>query len=171
MRAPLTLLAWIAMALPLAAQPAEDCASPSPPSPDLIRDLTRWIGTQTDYDITRTLEDPPKISFCRTGEIITYEGRNLLVDPALRAAYYLSARPIYLVLPWNADNASQTSALLHELIHDVQLTNRDWPCIGAPEWQAYKLQERWLLERGIAPEFDWMSIYMWSRCPRDVHPD
>ncbi len=157
--------------VPAGAQPPGDCADPAVPSAELIQELTRWIGAQTGYDITRTLADPPRVSFCDTGQTIIYEDQTLIVDPGLRAAYDLSDRHIYLVLPWDAANPKDVSALLHELIHDVQLINRDWPCVGAPEWQAYKLQETWLAERGIDPGFDWLHIYMYSRCPRDIHPD
>ena len=173
MRALLTLTLWLVSAPPLAAQQSGDCndTATALPSPELMRTLTQWIGAHTDYDITRSLRTPPSVSFCMTGETIRYEGHDLLVDPELRAAYDLSARRIFLVRPWQADNPNDVSALLHELIHDVQPLNRDWPCIGAPEWEAYSLQEQWLQARGIDPGFDWMSIYMWSRCPRDVHPD
>jgi hypothetical protein len=61
--------------------------------------------------------------------------------------------------------------LLHELVHAVQFDNRSWDCLGAPEWQAYKMQEAWLAEHGISADFDWLLIYMQSRCPRDIHPD
>jgi len=159
------------LAAPAHAQVPEDCARPAPPPVALVEELTRWIGDQTDYDISQTLEDPPDISFCDTGDVITYEGHDLLVDETLRAAYDLSDRHIFLVAPWQADNPEHVSALLHELIHDVQLLNRKWDCLGAPEWEAYKLQEKWLAERGIDPGFDWLRIFFLSRCPRDIHPD
>lgn len=171
MRILIAIAMYLLTVPPLAAQPVEDCGPPAPPPAHLVAELTRWIGAHTDYDIAHTLHTPPAVNFCKTGEVITYEGQDLLVDPQLRAAYELSSRKIFLVLPWSADNPRHVSALLHELIHDVQMLNREWPCIGAPEWEAYKLQEKWLLARGIDPEFDWMAVYMWSRCPRDVHPD
>ncbi len=152
------------------AQTAGDCAPPGP-SPELVERLIRWIGAETDYDIAATLAEPPAIQYCHTGEIIAYEGREVLIDETLRAAYDVTARRIYLVLPWDADAVFDRSVLLHELVHDIQLRNRDWPCTGAPEWEAYKLQEKWLLPQGVEHDFDWLHIYFQSRCPRDIHPD
>jgi hypothetical protein len=60
--------------------------------------------------------------------------------------------------------------LLHELIHHVQLANRDYECLEQPEWEAYQLQEAFLAEHGIASGFDWLQIYFLSQCPRDIHP-
>lgn len=170
MRLALVLL-MLLLATPVRSQPATGCTDPALPPAALTQDLIRWIGAQTQYDITRTLAAPPDVSFCETGHDITYEGKTVIVDQGLRAAYDLSRRHIFLVQPWSASNPKDVSAYLHELIHDVQLLNRSWPCIGAPEWQAYKLQEAWLAERGIDPGFDWLQIYMHSRCPRDIHPD
>ena len=55
--------------------------------------------------------------------------------------------------------------MLHELIHDVQLANREWPCVGAPELEAYMLQAEYLGAYGIDPGFDWRSIFLLSLCP------
>ncbi|WP_397542327.1 DUF6647 family protein [Roseovarius salis] len=154
-----------------AARPAGDCPAPDMPPRALVESLIRWIGAETGYDMASALARPPGIRFCRTGEMIEYDGAGWFVDPALRAAYDLKTRTVYLVLPWDADDAFDRSVLLHELVHHVQLANRDWPCPGAPEWQAYKLQDRWLRARGIEHGFDWLRIWFMSRCPRDIHPD
>jgi hypothetical protein len=57
---------------------------------------------------------------------------------------------------------------LHELIHDVQLLNRDWDCAGSTEWEAYRLQDQWLQEQGVILPFDWPAIRRLSECPPDV---
>jgi len=166
------LLAWLSAGSRLQAQPsAEECLQP--PTEDarlLLPELARWIDAQTGYDASAVIDDPPWIEFCSTGEAIAYEGDHVLVEDGLRAAYDMAARRIYLVEPWSAGNLFDRSVLLHELVHDIQLRNRDWPCIGAPEWEAYKLQDAWLKEQGHVHEFDWLFIYMTSRCPRDIHP-
>lgn len=149
-------------------------AEPNPAcsvSPELIRELVTWIGGHTAYDVSKTLADPPEISFCREGEVIDYESDHVLVDEMLRAAFDLQSRRIFLVQPWNAANPRNLSTLLHELIHDVQHLNRDWACKGEPEWEAYKLQEAWLAEQGIESRFDWMFIFVISRCRPAVHAD
>ncbi len=145
------------------------CAPPTV-APALIRELTTWIASKTDYDTAPTMRDPPVVTFCDTGETIRYEGKDVIVDAQLRAAYDLRHRRIFLVLPWRASDARDVSTLLHELIHDVQFSNRRWLCKGETEWEAYKLQEAWLAENGLASGFDWPQIFLLSRCPRDVHP-
>ena len=139
-------------------------------APALIRELTTWIAAKTDYDTALTMRDPPVVTFCDTGETIRYEGKDIIVDAQLRAAYDLRRRRIFLVLPWSASDARDVSTLLHELIHDVQFSNRRWLCNGETEWEAYKLQEAWLAENGLASGFDWPQIFLLSRCPRDIHP-
>ena len=113
---------------------------------------------------------PPSIGFCRHGEVIPYEGESLIVDPDLGAAYDKERRHIYLAQPWDATNTRDLGTLLHELIHDVQYRNRDWPCWQKTEWEAYKLQEAWLAERGESADFNWALILMLSRCSQNHHP-
>jgi hypothetical protein len=74
------------------------------------------------------------------------------------------------VQPWSPDSLVDRSVLLHELVHDVQLRNRDWDCTGAPEWEAYRLQDLWLQEHGVILPFDWPAIRRLSECPPE-EPD
>lgn len=146
-----------------------DCTLPmSSAAPVVTRsELDRvigWIALRTDYDLSLVYRDPPEIVFCQVGEMVDYETEGLLVDELLAAAYDLSRRRIYLVQPWTAEDPFDLSVLLHELIHAAQLDNRDWPCPGAPEWEAYTLQALWLRERGVFPNFDWKAIYRLSQC-------
>lgn len=137
---------------------------------DLMPHFTDWIETETDYDVDIIKNSPPEVVFCDIGETIEYEDKDFEVPSDLRAAYDLPANRIFLVQPWVATNIEDQSALLHELIHAVQLSGRYWPCIQAPEWEAYRLQDLWLRQNGISDTFDWMLIYFLSRCPRDHHP-
>ncbi|MGC9420582.1 MAG: DUF6647 family protein [Rhodovulum sp.] len=152
------------------ARPDASAATQAVPA-GLVDALLVWIGAATGYDVAPSRAAPPEIAFCATGDWIDYEDSKVLVDEHLRAVYDWPGRRVLLVAPWDADDLRDRSILLHELIHQVQLANRDWPCLQAPEWEAYKLQERWLNEHGIDPEFDWLQIYFLSRCPRDIHPD
>ena len=147
------------------AQTPENCEE-WPEVPDkLITDLTAWIAIHTMYDVSELHRSPPEIAFCSVGDWIDYEEGGLRVEPELRAAYNHPSDSVYLVLPWSADNPYDRSVLLHELIHDVQLANRDWPCVGAPELEAYMLQAEYLGAYGIDPGFDWRSIFLLSLCP------
>ena len=151
--------------------PLGDCEHAEEPSSraevpkDLINDLVSWIAMNTDYDVSLVYRMPPEIAFCEIGDIVPYEDADLLVEPALRAAYDLQSRRIHLVEPWSEERPYDVSVLLHELIHDVQLSNHDWECVGAPEFEAYWLQDKWLAEKGIRPGFDWEVIRRLSRCP------
>ena len=143
---------------------------PTLPSAALVAELLHWIDAATSYDIAAALANPPEISFCSKGESIRYEDDILIVPNDLRAAYDWPNRRILLVQPWSADNPRDRSALLHELVHHVQLLNRGFDCPQASEWETYKLQDAWLTENDVESGFDWLLIYMASRCPRDHHP-
>lgn len=156
-------------ATPVPADDTDGCpvepASPIIRFPDKIIDtLIGWIAVSTDYDVRSTYDAPPTISFCDIGDIVEYEGKSLLVEKELQAAIDFSRRHIYLVMPWNEANLFDLSVLLHELIHDVQLANRGWECIGEPEWEAYRLQDLWLRQHGILWDFDWPAIAEISNC-------
>lgn len=146
------------------------CISPAsePTVPaKVIGDLVGWIAMHTMYDTSGLYRHTPRISFCHVGEVIAYEGTDILVEKELRAAYSLPDRVIHLVEPWSAGDPYDRSVLLHEFIHVVQLEARDWPCVGAPELEAYMLQAEYLREFGVEPDFDWRSIFLLSICPEN----
>jgi len=61
---------------------------------------------------------------------------------------------------WDADEATQISLLVHELVHHTQLfAKRSWACGDAREGQAYTLQNQWLEEQGHYPfvKASWIS--------------
>lgn len=138
--------------------------------PDLMKDLIKWIGKNTDYKISTALSPLPTISFCHQGDSVPGVDQRIIVEPPVVGVYDASKRRIYLVRPWNSQNIRHVGRLLHELVHDVQLLNRQWSCWGDAEWEAYKLVEAWLKERGTPSNFNWFQIYMQSRCRPDVHP-
>lgn len=139
-------------------------------APALIESLLVWIGEHSRYDVSPALSNPPTVGFCRPGMTVEYEQEDLVVERPLVAFYDIKKRHIFLVEPWNPDEIASVSSLLHELTHDVQHLSKDWPCWGKAEWEAYKLQERWLLEQGVTPDFNWADIFLQSLCPRDIHP-
>jgi len=137
----------------------------------LIMELTDWIEENTKYDVQTLRNVIPKIEFCKTGDEINYLEEHIIVEAHTEPLYDFKKRTITLVGEWNPENERDVGNLLHELIHAVQFDNRQWDCIGQPEWETYKLHEKWLNEHAIEAEFDWLLIYMTSRCPRDIHPD
>jgi hypothetical protein len=184
------LFSLVLAAPPLAAQtdmptqsptllvPLEDCPiPPAAPLPDpvllpdgLIDALLDWIAAATAYDVDMVRADPPEITFCATGDLIEYEDMAVHVGSDLHGLYDNVFQRIVLVRPWSADAPRDRALLLHELTHRVQMANRGWDCPQAPEWEAYQLQAQYLAEHQIESGFDWMYIYMLSRCPNDVHP-
>jgi hypothetical protein len=155
------------------ASPAWSCPDSAPAhagTTALVRSLTAWIAGHTPYDIARTRDDPPEIRFCLTGETILYEDNRVTVEPPLRAAYDQISRRIYLIAPWQPASPEDQARLLHELIHDIQFLNADWPCPEAAEPEAYRLTAAWMAEAGLVANFDWFGIYLMSRCPAGIHP-
>jgi hypothetical protein len=146
------------------------CPAPAaaPSAQDEVTGLLGWIEEHSAY--SATVAPPPEVVFCRTGEMITYEGSEVVVDVALRAAYDMQARRIFLVRPWRPDDPRGLATLVHELTHHLQFLSRDWDCVNAAELQAYRLQHLWLAEHGIESGFDWPQIRLMSLCRDDVHP-
>jgi hypothetical protein len=125
----------LAAPVPPAAAPLFACPAAEPVEavdPALVRDLVNWIAAPTAYDPARTRDDPPEVLGCATGDAIDYEGHEVVVDAGLRAAYGALRRQISLVGPWSADRPEDVARLLHELVHDVQFLNADWPCPRPP---------------------------------------
>ncbi len=152
-------------------EPVKADTAPVPPGAAVIQALLDWIEAKTEYEVSALRAAPPVISFCAVGERIPYEVGTALVDVTLNGAYDHPRNTILLVQPWDPADPRDRSVLLHELIHAVQLQNRTYACLEEAEWEAYKLQEAYLADHGLDSGFDWLQIYFWSQCPRDIHPD
>lgn len=132
--------------------------------------LLEWVGEHSDYDVSTMLASPPTARFCQHGSTLIYEGKAIHFEERLKGVYDEQTEQICLAQPWEASHTENVGVLLHELVHHVQFQSKDWWCPQRSEWEAYKLQESWLLEQGVKPEFDWMYILMSSSCaPRDIH--
>lgn len=145
--------------------PTEPVADPARLPDALIGALLDWIAAETAYDVAAVAADPPAVTFCAAGQAIPYEDMELLVGRDVFGLYDRARGRIVLRLPWSAGDARDRGVLLHELIHRVQMANRDWPCPNAPEWEAYRLHARYLEAHGLAADFDWDHIRQLSRCP------
>jgi hypothetical protein len=133
--------------------------------------LLEWIGANSEYDVSGTLANPPTVKFCAHGSTLVYKGRAIHFDDRLNGVYDETTKQICLAKPWHPSSVKDRGILLHELVHHVQHESGRWPCPKATEWEAYKLQEAWLLENGTTPDFNWAFILLDSSCtPRDIHP-
>lgn len=137
----------------------------------LTRELLVWIKENSNYDVTPVTNDLPEIIFCECGEVIEYEGQSITIHASIKGLLDAHEYKIILIKPWNAADFYNVSTLLHELTHIVQFRSKKWTCPKEPEWEAYKLQAKWLGERGIDPKFNWAQILLNSSCTiRDIHP-
>lgn len=155
---------------------AENCpavagSSNTGPKPVFMQELLMWIGQHTDYDVTPAIARLPEIVFSDCGDNIIYENEEITVEDHTKGLYDAHNYTIILIRPWHEENLNDVSTLLHELVHVEQHEKRHWLCPQKTEWEAYKLQETWLKENGIDPDFNWVMIYLMSSCaPRDFHP-
>lgn len=145
--------------------PVPDCQTiPEAFSTQLFDELIGWIALHTSYDLLPAYQAPATVSFCEIHQAVEYEGADLIVEEGLLAAYDVTRRHIYLVEPWSPEDLYDRSVLLHEMVHDIQWSNREWNCAGEPELEAYMLQNKWLLEHGISHPFNWGLIFRMSEC-------
>ena len=136
----------------------------------LLTELVSWTDAEETYRATS--RPISKIKFVDAGETVTAEGQEFIVADRTRGLYDEKKATIYLARPWSVDDPFDRSVLLHELAHHLQVNTRHWYCPQAMEWDAYRLQETWLVEHGIQSGFYWPAILLESSCSkRDHHPD
>lgn len=136
----------------------------------LVADFQNWIVENSEYgESKRPLE---RIVFSAHGETVGYHGRTVKLEGQIRGLYDEATATIYLVKPWTSMNPYDRSVLLHELVHHIQHDAKHWYCPQAQEWDAYKLQDKWLAAHNLSGNFHWASILLESSCAvRDHHPD
>lgn len=67
---------------------------------------------------------------------------------------------------FDAEDSTQVSILVHELVHYAQsFAPRSWACGREKEEQAYGLQNQWLMEQGHEPFVTASWIKRMSACP------
>lgn len=135
----------------------------------IVQGLEQWLDHASPYPARMEI---PGIVFVDSDEAHTMRARSGRLGGRLRGIYAATTATIYLVRPWSPRDPRDVSVLLHELVHHRQVTARHWYCDTAQEWDAYKLQERWLAEQGLDAGFYWPAILLEASCtPRDIHPD
>lgn len=136
----------------------------------MISRFTTWIADNSDYEIS---EDPIRqVVFVKSGALVGSGERQVTVGNRTRGYFDEATGTIYIVRPWFPADPYDQSVLLHEMVHHAQVGARHWYCPQAQEWDAYKLQEAWLGQRGLKSNFHWAAILLESSCAvRDHHPD
>ncbi|MEM6677597.1 MAG: DUF6647 family protein [Pseudomonadota bacterium] len=159
-------------ALVLATGPALAGDAIDPPQKTIlsvVRGLEHWLDRASPYPARREI---PAIVFIDAEDARAMRASSGRLNGRLRGLYAETSATIYLVRPWDAYDPHDASVLLHELVHHRQATARHWYCDNAKEWDAYKLQERWLADLGLDAGLYWPAILLQSSCtPRDIHPD
>ena len=138
---------------------------------ELQAEMLRWIGDHSPYDVSELFDQLPTVTFCDHGATYIYKGKPMHFGDRLAGVYDDVDEQICLAKPWDINNKRDQSVLLHELIHFVQFRSKGWFCPQKTEWEAYKLQEAWMRENGLEPNFNWAFILLESSCGvRDRHP-
>ena len=123
----------------------------------IIAGLTAWIIAKTGW----TVQAPPKIVFVPQNQIVEmmYGPGEVTKHIHVEALYALKDKTIYLPQDWSANKLSSRGALLHELIHHLQITNNvKVRCVHAHERQAYDLHIAWLRENGIKNPYKFLKV-------------
>ncbi len=134
----------------------------------LAETLDGWLKDRIAYP----RKAPPRIRIIDSAGAANLRQRSVRMSQRTRGLYDPEAQTIYLVAPWSPRDAGDVSVLLHELVHHRQDGARHWYCPGAQEPEAYRLQQAWLAERGLAMRINRIAVVLEAGCARrDIHPD
>lgn len=137
---------------------------------ELIEHLEDWLDANTNLPRREAL---PVVRLTTRGNIasLSGSGHTTFVDTA-RGLYDSDSTTIWLVMPWSGRDPRDVSVLLHELTHHRQAGHGHWYCPAAQELPAYRTQQAWLAELGLALDINWIAVVLDAGCtPRDIHPD
>ncbi len=181
MKKPMRASLWLAASVTLATLASDVWAKnvfvPSSPldrqvqaeTEELVERLEAWLDRESPYP---RRPSSAEIRLVTASQALHLQGQASLPGLVPRGLYDAETATIYLVAPWSPAVAEDASVLLHELAHHRQQTARHWYCPGAQELPAYRLQEKWLSERGLKARVNWIAVVLESGCsPRDIHPD
>lgn len=136
---------------------------------ETAQELEDWLDVNSSYP--RADIPLEKVAFVAPETVVNYNGQATQLEEFTRGLYDKDAETIYLVEPWDANDAFDRSVLLHELAHHRQAEAKHWYCDHAQEWDAYRLQAAFLEEENVDYKFNWALIVLESSCAkRDVHP-
>lgn len=127
----------------------------------IVAPLMAWVQQQTGVRVP-TL---PRVEASRT-KLLKIAGRTGQVAGRARAIYTGGTIVLDHYL-FAADDATQLSFLVHELVHYAQSfrTVPTGTCSRAKEFEAYTLQNKWLEAHGHAPIVSASWINRMASCP------
>lgn len=134
----------------------------------LVTVLEDWLDREAPWE---RRDQSPEILLIQPERAAGLSGLAGRGHGGTRGLYDPDSGTVYLVEPWDAGDAEDVSVLLHELVHHRQAVHH-WYCPGAQEEAAYRLQERWLGERGLEADVNWIAVVLEAGCtPKDIHPE
>lgn len=146
--------------LPLSARAEVEDGQPVDPA--LVVSLMSWVENETGAKVPvlpQVVASRERFDKVLKRMAVSYAGRP-------QAAYLPGT--VYLdSLRWDAEESTQLSLLVHELVHHAQMfmPNRHWACPQAKEAEAYTLQNRWLEQHGHYPFVNAGWIQRMASCP------
>jgi hypothetical protein len=127
--------------------------------PAFVRPLMNWIERHTG---TRVATLPEVV--VSSDKLSRYGGEHAWQGGRKRALYV----PGLVVLDeyfWDQDNVRTVSFLVHELAHHAQTSSgKIYPCHTAKEYEAYTLQNAWLVAQGVSPVIPRQWIEKMAAC-------
>lgn len=127
----------------------------------VVAPLMAWVERQVGVKVPAL---PPVIaSHTRLMEVVSHMG-----PIAGRArALYVGGMVLVDHRAFEADDDTQLSLLVHELVHYAQSFKRNtgWTCPQAKETEAYTLQNKWLDEHDHSPFVSASWIQRMASCP------
>ncbi len=127
----------------------------------VIAPLMAWVEMQVGVKVPAL----PRVvaSHSRLSEVVSHMGR---ISGRARALY-VGGMVILDDRSFDAEDDTQISLLLHELVHYAQSFKRqgNWACAQQKEVEAYTLQNQWLEERGHSPFVRTSWINRMAACP------
>ncbi len=122
----------------------------------LIAVFSAWIATQT------ALPAPPPPRVVQIDPAAMQElaaAGDVQLMYRVRALYGRNGQVIYLRKNWDAEQLSDRSELVHELVHHFQtIHGLPYGCNAQREKLAYELQIKWLREQGVEDPYSLLQI-------------
>ena len=128
----------------------------------IIVELIDWIVVRTGW----TKKENPTINLVPLVEFIAMCGNG-----QTKACFSRQGRIVFLPQTWDAKNLRDRAALLHELVHYLQVLNSiEAKCTAAYEKDAYRLTIDWLQQNSVLDPYellniDKFTIGIYSACP------